>query len=284
LIGISQISYGDGDYRSGLEASQQAVSIYRQLGDSFGLGFALCHQGNMAAFQGDIDLAESSLNEAIRVGRMYGNKLILAYATGVLSQAVYLPRGNISQARAVAEESARYSREIGLPWSVAQTELILATAAAIEGKWDEARAYSLSVTAVAQEMHDPHLLNLARYQLGDIELRAGNLLEAQRLHHQAILVWQELGQIALIIHELESFAYMAREQNQPLRVAFLLGAAEAVQESIRISAIGVMRLQDEYQRTVAWLHTQLDESAFASHWSDGGAMSMDQAISYALRE
>jgi non-specific serine/threonine protein kinase len=199
-----------------------------------------------------------------------------------LGEAVYLPRGNISQARACAEESARYSREIGLPWSVAQTELILATAAAVEGKWDEARAHALSATAIAQEMRDPHLLNLARYQLGDIELRAGNLLEAQRHHLQTILVWQELGQIALIIHELESFAYIAREQNQPLRAARLLGAAEAVQERIRASAIGVMRLQDEYQKTVAWLHAQLDESAYDARWSEGGAMSMDQAISYAL--
>ena len=49
LIGISQMSYGDGDYQSGLDASQEAVRLYRQLGDRFGLGFALGSMGNMAA-------------------------------------------------------------------------------------------------------------------------------------------------------------------------------------------------------------------------------------------
>ena len=73
-------------------------------------------------------------------------------------------------------------------------------------------------------------------------------------------------------------------QNQPARAACLLGAAEAVQEGIGTSAVGVERLEDEYQRTVAWLHTQLDETAYDACWSEGCAMTMEQAISYALQE
>ena len=95
LIGLSQISYGDGDYQSGLEASRQAVSLYRRLGDAFGLGLALCALGNMLAFQGDLDAAERTLNEAIRVGLEHDIKVVLSYANGVLGQSVYLPRGNI---------------------------------------------------------------------------------------------------------------------------------------------------------------------------------------------
>jgi predicted ATPase len=284
LVGLGQIAYGDGDYQSGLEASEQAVSLYKQLGDPFGLGFALSSLGNMAAYQGDLDVAEQTLNEAIRVGREHAIKLILAYATGVLSRSVYLPRGDLSRARTLAEESMHYSQEIGLPWSVAQSELILARIDAIQGQVDVARAHALSALAVAQELRDPSLMYIATFHLGDVELCAGNLMEAQQHHRQTILACQEFGQFALAAHELESFAYIAQAQNQPVRAARLLGAAEAVQKSIGTSAIGVERLQDEYQKAVAWLQSQLDESALAAIWSEGCALTMDQAISYAVEQ
>ena len=144
--------------------------------------------------------------------------------------------------------------------------------------------HALSATVIAQGLRDPLLLNLATTWLGDIELCAGNLSEAQRHHRQAIRTWQELHQVAFLAHELESFAYMAREQKQSLRAARLLSAAEAVQERIGTSALGVMRLEGEYQKTVAWLHTQFDETTYAAHWSEGCDMSMEQAIAYALED
>jgi len=284
LMGISQMSYGSGDYRSGLDASQQAVRFYRETGDWFNLGFALGYIGNMAAFQNDMVLAEQALTEAILVGREHGDKLILAFVLGVMSKYVFLPRGDIEAARAYAEESGRFSREIGLSWSVAQTELILARIASIYSHWDEARRHALAAVEVYQELRDPLLLNMSYHELGDIELRAGNLAEARRHLQNCILAWQEFGQQAFVAHELESFAYIARAQNEPLRAARLLGAAEAVLEGIGTSAVGVERLEDEYQKTVIWLHTQLDETAYEAAWSEGCAMSMEQAISYALQE
>ena len=121
-------------------------------------------------------------------------------------------------------------------------------------------------------------------ELGDIELRAGNLPEARRLHRQCILAFQEFGGRAYVAHELESFAFIAQADNQPARAARLLGAAEAVQERIGTSPFGVERLENEYKKTIAWLHTQLDETAYDACWSEGCAMTMEQAISYALQE
>jgi tetratricopeptide (TPR) repeat protein len=284
LMGISQMSYGSGDYRSGLDASQEALRLYRELGDWFNIGFALGYIGNMAAFQNDMVLAEQALTEAILVGREHKDKLILDFALGVMSRYVYLPRGDVEKARDSAEESGRFSRELGLSWGVAQTELILARIAAIYGQWDEARKHALAAVEVYQELRDPLLLNMSYCELGDIELRAGNLAEARRHLQNCILVFQELGQQAFVAHELESFAYIERSQNQPVRVACLLGAAEAVLEGIGTSAVGVERLEDEYQKTVDWLHAQMNETAYEACWSEGCAMTMDQAISYALME
>jgi predicted ATPase/class 3 adenylate cyclase len=284
LMGFSQMSYGSGDYPSGLNASQEALRFYRETGDWFNIGFALGYIGNMAAFQNDMVLAEQALTEAILIGREHKDKLILDFALGVMSRYVYLPRGDIEMARACAEESGRYSRELGLTWGVAQTELILARIASIYSQWDEARRHARAAVEVYQELRDPLLLNMSYHELGDIELRAGNLAEARRYLQNCILVFQELGQQAFVAHELESFAFIAQADNQPARAARLLGAAEAVQEGIGTSAMGVERLKNEYNRAIAWLHTQLDETAYDACWSEGCAMTMEQAISYALQE
>jgi hypothetical protein len=81
---------------------------------------------------------------------------------------------------------------------------------------------------------------------------------------------------------LESFAFIAREQNMPARTARLLGAAEAVREGIGISVMGIHRLDDEYDKTIAWLNTELDEAARDACWSEGCSMTVDQAVAYAL--
>jgi hypothetical protein len=81
-----------------------------------------------------------------------------------------------------------------------------------------------------------------------------------------------MGQRAFVAHELESFAFLAQAHNQPARAARLLGAAEAIQERIGTTAFGVLRLEIEYERTVAWLHAQLDETTFNTYWSEGCAM------------
>ena len=75
---------------------------------------------------------------------------------------------------------------------------------------------------------------------------------------------------------------IAQAQNQPARAARLLGAAEAMIEGTGISAVGVFRVQSEYENAVAWLHAQIDEAAFRACWAEGRAMGLDQAVAYSL--
>jgi tetratricopeptide (TPR) repeat protein len=282
LLGISQISYGLGDYQVGLETSQQAVGLFRQLEDRNSLGFALCYLGNMAAYQNDFEMAEQSLMEAISIGKALVNNLILGYSTGVLSDIVLRPRGDLSGALFYAEESLRYSHEIPFPWAEAQAELGLARIATIQSQWDKARQHSLKALAIFQDLHEQLVLNMVYSQLADIELCAGNLPEAQRIQQQVLLAWQQLDQRAFLAHTLESYAYIARQQDNPQRAACLLAAAEAVREGVGTSEMGIQRIEVEYKKTIAWLHSELDETAYDQSWSEGCSMTLDQAVAYAL--
>jgi hypothetical protein len=94
--------------------------------------------------------------------------------------------------------------------------------------------------------------------------------------------WQKIGHRAAIARELECLAFIAKAEEEDQRAARLLGAAEVLRETIRIPMISTEQL--EYDREVSDLRTNMDESAFAKAWAEGRAMSMEQAIAYALEQ
>lgn len=74
----------------------------------------------------------------------------------------------------------------------------------------------------------------------------------------------------------------AQTHRQAERGAKLLGTAQVVLEAMG----AVMEPQDRmvYERAVASVRAQLSEEGFEKAWAEGRAMSMEQAIEYALEK
>ena len=83
-----------------------------------------------------------------------------------------------------------------------------------------------------------------------------------------------------IAYCLEGLAAVAGEQGQPDRACRLFGAAAALRKTGGWPLEPVY--QSEYQRQVAALRDTLGEKAFAAAWAEGQAMTLGQAIAYAL--
>ncbi len=66
------------------------------------------------------------------------------------------------------------------------------------------------------------------------------------------------------------------------RAARLFGAAEAASADAALLWLGLERA--EYDQTVATVRTQLGEDAFAAAWASGRALTIEQAVAYALEE
>ncbi len=80
---------------------------------------------------------------------------------------------------------------------------------------------------------------------------------------------------------LEAFAHLAAER-QPQCAAQLWGAAAALREAI--GAPLPPNEREEYERDVAAVREALGEEAFSATWVEGRAMSMEQAVAYAMGE
>jgi hypothetical protein len=157
----------------------------------------------------------------------------------------------------------------------------MAMGASLLGDFAGARSRFESMAPLFQELGDRHRLNMVRSELAHIDRREGNLDKAEAAYRETILAWKRLGHRAAIAHQLESFAYIAMRREKLQRAAQLFGAAEALRETIGISMTNSEKI--EYDAEVARLRSTLGDQAMTAEWHKGRIMSLDQAISYAIK-
>src|SRR5436853_427788 len=81
---------------------------------------------------------------------------------------------------------------------------------------------------------------------------------------------------------VDAFGQLAAAEHQPARAARLMGAAEALHEALHIPVPYCSRA--DHDRAVAAARAALGEEAFAAAWAEGRAMTLEQAIAFALQE
>jgi DNA-binding CsgD family transcriptional regulator len=93
-------------------------------------------------------------------------------------------------------------------------------------------------------------------------------------------VLQETGN-PLYMQNLELLAAAISMRGDHRRAALLFGASEALREAVGTFVLPLYRA--EYDRGVAATRTGLDEATLSAAWSEGRAMTPDEAIEYALK-
>src|SRR5262249_12941700 len=102
------------------------------------------------------------------------------------------------------------------------------------------------------------------------------------LYVESLGLHRELSNRWGMAFTLEAFAGLAIAQQQSLRATRLFGVAEALREAINAPLPPNER--ENYDQNVALVRQVLGEAAFTTAWAAGRAMTLDQAMAYALRE
>ncbi|HEX6270937.1 MAG TPA: hypothetical protein VFZ43_11920, partial [Anaerolineales bacterium] len=99
---------------------------------------------------------------------------------------------------------------------------------------------------------------------------------------ESLRVRREIGDIGGSAWCLERLAEVALAQGKPEKAVRLLGAAAA----LRVSIGSVVDPADEreYQSRLISLRMELGNERFAAAWDKGRAMSLEQAVAYALED
>jgi hypothetical protein len=199
----------------------------------------------------------------------------LSLALGTLAFLAFVER-NLVEGRLYLEEGLRVAHKIGNPWILAQVTLNLGRLAAAEGEMAEARQLLEESATRFQQVRDLNQLNSARSELAHSLRRHGDYESARVLYLETIQDWRQQGHRGAVAHQLECLAFIANAQGQGSRAARLLGAAESLREASHSPMIPYERA--EYEQSVAALRGQASES----DWAEGRALTLDQAVAFAL--
>jgi predicted ATPase/class 3 adenylate cyclase/Flp pilus assembly protein TadD len=259
--------------------------------------------------------------EALMISQEMGDRKDEAYALGNIAHTVFT-LGDLSAARSLYEQALAIYRELGSMDGVASIKERLAELAGYAEDFAAAERLCEEALALYRVLKNRSMVNSILSTRGLLALRKGDYAAARSLMEEALVTDRDIGRrrhiantlvnlAACLYHDgdvvgaramyeeslslfrtsgdkkgiaecLEGYGTLAYASGDKERAARLLGAMEAIFEEL-----GIFRdIADlaEYHRIIADLRAGLEEAKLQSAWQEGRAMSMEEAIEYALEE
>jgi predicted ATPase/class 3 adenylate cyclase/DNA-binding CsgD family transcriptional regulator len=246
-----------------------------------GRATALNRAGYLAVRQSDYAAATPLLEEALVIWRSLGDSVGVATTLQTLATAAHHQR-DYDRAWSMFEESLALHRQ---SHNLAGTEMALLYFADLArdcSRYVESAAAYEEGRAIAEQRGDTHGVAYALRGLGHVARSRGAYPQARTLLHDSLRLLKELRDRRCIPLCLEGIACLAVGPSWAERAARLLGAAHVTQEATGAPAPPADMA--DYQRTEADARAQLGGDRFRAAWQAGAAMSLDEAVAYALAE
>ena len=243
---------------------------------------ALVGAGVLAWTQGDRSAARERLEQSVTIWRELDRRRPLAEALHFLANEM-LAQGHADKARALAEESiSLYRCEGSDEFGLAVTLATLGIAAMAEEQYTAARAALEESASISRRMEDNWALALSVRNLGIVAFRQGDHSGAIRFLTESLVVLRDLDEKWFISRSLETLATVLAIDGDSCAAARLFGAGEALREAVGASVLPVYR--PDYDRGLEALRRRLGNANLRELWSEGRAMTVEQAVAYALVE
>ena len=110
----------------------------------------------------------------------------------------------------------------------------------------------------------------------------GDLERARRLLGEGLIFSAEIGDGTNVSYYLEGLSSISASEGDPERAARLWGAAEAILEKIEVITYPHAADRSLNEEQLAAARESLDERAWEEAWTEGRAMTTEEAVAYAL--
>ncbi len=242
-------------------------------------GRALTGFGRLALNQWDRDAARSSLEEALSIQEELGDGS--GAATSLLCLGVLSAEAeDYHKADDLFERSLSLNRELGDHRGASMALINLANTAIFQKRWARARTLLDESLAVSTEISDTHGIATSLNNLGHVASMQEDFSSAHAYFMSSLALCKDLGFKAGIADCTEELAKLAAKQSLPHRASLLFAAADNLREELNLPLPpGERQVCDEH---LAVVRTLMDDKEFEQAWSEGQALTLDQAVAYAL--
>lgn len=129
---------------------------------------------------------------------------------------------------------------------------------------------------ITRSLGDQRSSARALHNLGGVAFAEGDYKTSRALRQEALAILCQLGDRLLVSQFIVESAELVAAQGDYLLAARILGAAEALRESIGATLLPAYL--EPHERAMATARTGLSEEVFAAAWGEGRTMSSDQIL------
>jgi predicted ATPase/DNA-binding SARP family transcriptional activator len=239
---------------------------------------ALAGAGFLAVLQSDLGRAAALAEESRVLSQEVGEKRSAALALNVLGT-VARSQGDYATASVLYEQSVALSREVEDRWLIGLSLGNQGLLSFYQGDYERSVAPLEEALTFFEEM-DYSYYAFTLNVLGRVVQYQGDYGRAVTLFKTCLALFWEHGNKWGLAVGLSGLAGVSGGQGQLERAARLFGAEEALREAIHSALPPAVRA--DHERALASVRAQMDEATFATAWAEGRAMTLEQAVAYAL--
>jgi predicted ATPase/class 3 adenylate cyclase len=284
LAGIGSLAEEQGDLDRAKEACEEGLELLANEEANEGSEAKLClldRLGWVALRREEYGQATEVFEESLALSREMSDSWWLASSLSNLA-AVSGFRGDSERATELYEESMDLFRELGDKQNLAYCLSNLAMVVYSEGDLGRAAKLTEESVALQRELGTRGGVSLALCNLGWIALLQDDLGRAADLYRESLSLSGDTGLNLIVQSVLEGFACVAAAKGETERAARLWGAAQVLHETKSIP-----RDPDflaEADARISAVRSGMGEEPWEAAWRKGRAMTLDEAVSYAMEK
>jgi predicted ATPase/DNA-binding SARP family transcriptional activator len=292
VAALTQLAYAwfDDDLATARALAEESVAIGRQLEPSgrWHLALALYSDGWVANLQGDYAAARSRAQEGLGLFRQVGDRRMATATIELLGHIIAFEgdpvaalQGDPAAARSFYQEALQEYQRMNLKLAVMVVTEMIAVLDYAAGDYGTARARFEETLAYFRDTGDKFHISLSLCGLGSTRIKTGDDEEAARLLRESLLLIQGMQTDRYGSMGLVAWAAILRARGDLVSAAILLGATES--EANRLGNWYPSSRAD-YNQTLTAARAALGEEGVAAAMTRGRAMTIRQAIAYALEQ
>jgi predicted ATPase/class 3 adenylate cyclase len=276
LIGAGRATAWEFDWPAAIELLDEAAALCRGLGDVEGVGRCLGFIGHARLFTGDSAGAAAVLNEGLDLARRTGDGRSVARALNNAAAAALEGR-DFDRARDMYEEVARIAQADDQKLNSAMSAIQLGYVDTLSGEYDRAAEHLDEGVRLFAAMGETTWTPMAQRYIGLLALLIGQIDEAESVLRKSLTDGREQAPAWQLVYWLEGLAVVAAVKDEGVRASTLLGATDGLWQRFRLAILEESRqLRARYEGEIA------RGKSHHEAWARGHAMTLDQAIAYAL--
>ena len=221
LNGAAALAHEQGDFATARSLHQQALPVFRALGNQRGIAASLANQGTLVCGQGDYAAAVTLLQESLSIQRELDHTSGMAQTLQSLGN-VHLLQSEYVQAQGCYAESLSLFRALGDRRGAAFLMECFGNLAYLRGAWDVAETHFQEGLALRQELGDQHGIALSLGSVGMMHRDRGDSEAAQALFGECLALFREIGDTQKAALSLVYLSHVAQDTGEVDRAFDLL--------------------------------------------------------------